>query len=63
MFLLLAKIQQNMFYYDKSFFLFFYIFYFYFYERSKGKSERTKRKGRKLHLVSFVFKPSINFTS
>ncbi len=32
-------------------------------ERSKGESERTKRKGRELHLVSFVSNPSINFTS
>ena len=32
-------------------------------ERSKGESERTKRKGRNLHLVSFVSNPSINFTS
>ena len=32
-------------------------------ERSKGESERTKRKGRNLHLISFVSNPSINFTS
>ncbi len=32
-------------------------------ERSRGESERTKRKGRNLHLISFVSNPSINFTS